>query len=167
MFIYGKTASNAIAVMSYLAAMAPQRVRSAVIAKERDISPVFTAKLLTQLAGAGLVSGQPGPGGGYTLAKPPAAIRLLDVVTLFEQIDERSRCPYGAHWCGNGAPCPLHDTITDMVDRNRSYLQETLLSVFQAPVPVPKPPLKSRKLPARPPAAVTQRRRRGNPSNPP
>lgn len=167
MFIYGKTASNAIAVMSYLAATAPQRVRSAVIAKARDISPVFTAKLLTQLAGAGLVSGQPGPGGGYTLAKPPAEIRLMDVVTLFEQIDERSRCPYGAHWCGKGAPCPLHDTITDMIATNRNYLQNTRLSVFQPPAPTPQPPPTRRKKTARQPAASTKRRRCGHSSKQP
>ena len=131
MFTYGKTATNAIAVMSYLAAKAPHRVGSAVIGKERDISPVFTAKLLSRLAGAGFLNSQPGPGGGYALTKDPAKIRLIEIVALFEQIDESSRCPFGATWCGHGAPCPLHDTIIDLGDRNRRFLEETRLSVFQ------------------------------------
>ena len=136
MFIYGKTATNAIAVISYLAGVAPRRVGSAEIAKARQISPVHTAKLLTQLARAGLLNGQPGPGGGYVLAVPPDEIRLIDIVTLFEQINERSPCPFGPDWCENGAPCPLHDAISDMMERSRRYLEETRLSVF---VPAEKP----------------------------
>lgn len=62
MYLYGKTASNAIAVMSYLAACPGQIVGSAEIAEARGISRALTAKLLTQLSSAGLVQGQPGPG---------------------------------------------------------------------------------------------------------
>ncbi len=130
MFIYGRTASNAIAIMSYLAEIAPRRIGSGAIAKARQITPVLTAKLLTQLAGAGFLNGQPGPGGGYMLIRHPDDIRLIDVVTLFEQIDEISRCPFGANWCGKGAPCPLHDRISELTEKNRRYLEETRLSVF-------------------------------------
>jgi len=139
MFIYGKTATNAIAVMSYVAAEAPRRVGSAVIAKSRNISAVLTAKLLTQLASAGYLSGQPGPGGGYTLIKAANEIRLIDIVGLFEQIDNSSRCPFGAEWCGKQAPCPLHDSITGLTERNRRFLEKTYLSVFQ-----PKPASRKR-----------------------
>src|SRR6185369_9079038 len=76
-FIYGKTAANAISVMSYLAADPSRRAGSGEIAAARGISQALTAKLLTQLASAGLVSGQPGPGGGYTLAKPARKISLM------------------------------------------------------------------------------------------
>lgn len=140
MLTYGKTASNAIAVMSYLVANAPHRVGSEVIGKERGISKVFTAKLLSQLARAGFLSSQPGPGGGYALLKDPAEIRLIEIVALFEQIDQSSRCPFGSGWCGHGETCPLHHTIIDLVDRNRSFLEDTRLSVFQqASVPATKP----------------------------
>ena len=140
MFIYDKTATNAIAVMSYLAAEETRRVGSATIAKARNISPVFTAKLLTQLASAGFLAGQPGPGGGYRLIKKARDIRLIDIVALFEQIDNSSRCPFGAGWCGNEAPCPLHDTITRMTATNRRFLEQTRLSVFQTKAEAAKPP---------------------------
>ena len=140
MFIYGKTATNAIAVMSYVAAEAPRRVGSAVIAETRKISPVLTAKLLTQLAAAGFVSGRPGPGGGYTLAKDAADIRLIDIVALFEQIDNSSRCPFGSEWCGSRTPCPLHDSIIGLTERNRRFLEETRLSVFHKKPVASKPP---------------------------
>jgi Rrf2 family iron-sulfur cluster assembly transcriptional regulator len=130
MFIYGKTASNAIAVMSYLAERPGQRVGSGEIAGARSIPRPLTAKLLTQLAAAGLVAGQPGPHGGYRLAKPPGAIRLSDIIRLFEQTELPSLCPFGPGWCGHGTPCPLHDRIAAMVEDSRRFIEETTLAIF-------------------------------------
>jgi len=131
MFIYGKTATNGIAVMSYLAGVAPRRACSEEIAKARFISRTLTAKLLTQLSGVGLVTGQPGPGGGYTLGKAAAEIRLLDIVGLFGHQDVSSPCPFGSQWYGNNAPCPMHDSISQLMATNRRFLEDTNLSVFQ------------------------------------
>ncbi len=130
MFFYGKTTSKAIAVMSYLAEDPARRAGSTEIAEARDLAKPLTAKLLTQLSMAGLVTGQPGPGGGYALAKPADRICLMDIVSLFEQTVTPSLCPFGPNWCGTGDPCPLHDTLTEMVKANRQFLEETNLSVF-------------------------------------
>jgi len=133
MFIYGKTASNAIAVMSYLAARPGRRAGSGEIAEARSISQPLTAKLLTQLAAAGLVDGQPGPGGGYTLARPAKTITLASIIRLFEQTELPSLCPFGPEWCGHGEPCPLHDAICALVENNRRFIEETSLAVFSPP----------------------------------
>lgn len=130
MFIYGKTAANAIAVMSYLATDPTRRAGSGEIAEARGISRALTAKLLTQLASAGLVSGQPGPGGGYTLAKPAETVCLFDIVSLFEQTSSNTNCPFGEGWCGVGIPCPLHDTIVGMIANNKAFIEKTTLKVF-------------------------------------
>jgi Rrf2 family transcriptional regulator, iron-sulfur cluster assembly transcription factor len=130
MFIYGKTATNAIAVMSYLVGVSPRRAGSEEIANARHISRTLTAKLLTQLSAAGLVMGQPGPGGGYTLGHRADEIRLMDIVSLFSSVGESSPCPFGSGWCGVGAPCPLHDTISGLMAYHRAFLEDTRLSVF-------------------------------------
>ncbi len=130
MFIYGKTASNAIAIMSYLAERPTHRAGSGEIAKSRSISKALTAKLLTQLAAAGLVKGTPGPGGGYMIGKKPEEISLLQIVQLFEQTTTPSICPFGHNWCGNREPCPLHDTIVRMIEKNQRFLEDTRMSVF-------------------------------------
>jgi len=131
MFIYGKTAANAVSVMSYLAAEADRHAGSAEIAESRDLSRALTAKLLTQLAAAGLVKGTPGPGGGYTLARQAEQIRLIDIVSIFGQIEPPSLCPFGPNWCGVGEPCPLHDTIQDLLETNRNFIETTTLAIFQ------------------------------------
>lgn len=131
MFIYGKTATNGIAVMSYLAGVAPRRAGSEEIARARFISRTLTAKLLTQLSGVGLVTGQPGPGGGYTLAKAASDIHLIDIVGLFSHFEENSPCPFGSSWCGNHDPCPLHDSISNLMVQHRRFLEDTNLAVFQ------------------------------------
>lgn len=131
MFIYGKTSANAIAVMSFLAAAnSESRSGSAEIAEARGISQPLTAKLLTRLATAGLVKGQPGPGGGYALARPAEEIRLLDIASLFEQTESPALCPFGHDWCGKGEPCPLHDRIAELQTAGRKFLEETRLSLF-------------------------------------
>jgi len=146
MFIYGKTSANAIAVMSYLAADPGRRAGSKEIAESRGISVALTAKLLTQLAAAGLVTGQPGPGGGYTLAKPAGKICLMDIASLFEQTEPPSLCPFGHNWCGKGDPCPLHGTITDMVEANRRFMNDTRLAIFQSKNRTPKRKRKVRRV---------------------
>ena len=135
MFVYGKTAANAIAVMSFLAEKPGDRAGSGEIAEARKISHALTAKLLTQLAAAGLVKGQPGPGGGYTLARDAKDISLLQIVVLFEQTGKPPLCPFGHDWCGQREPCPLHDAIVGMMERNQQFLEETRLSVFQTRTP--------------------------------
>lgn len=132
MFIYGKMASNAIAVMSYLAANPAKQAGSKEIAEARGISQALTAKLLTRLATAGLVTGRPGPGGGYRIAKSPDNICLADIVHLFEQATLPSLCPFGHNWCGIKAPCPLHDPIARLVKQNQEFIQTTRLSAFES-----------------------------------
>ncbi len=132
MLLYGKTAAKAIAVMSYLAEHPRELVGSAEIAENRGISHALTAKLLTQLSAAGLIQGQPGPRGGYRLVRDASEINLMSIVTLFEQTKSPSLCPFGANWCGQGEPCPLHDELISLQQHCSDFLQTTRLSVFQS-----------------------------------
>jgi len=133
MFPYGKTASNAISAMSYLAERYGDdhaKASSASIAVDRKISKPLVAKVLTILSQAELVAGSPGPGGGYYLAKHPSGIRLIEIVRLFEKVESESRCPFGPHWCGNKENCPLHDQLVSLNETGTRFLFETTLEVF-------------------------------------
>lgn len=134
MLKYGKTSQNAISAMSYLAEVydgGETRLSSQDIADKRKLPKPIIAKLLVILSQAGLVSGAPGPRGGYALAKSPKEISLFEIVDQFEKTGDRLMCPFGPDWCGNREPCPLHDELADMDKRLMGFLEKTNLSVFK------------------------------------
>ncbi len=54
------------------------------IAKRRDIPVQFLESLFATLRRAGILQSQRGVRGGYTFARPPAEITVLEVVELLE-----------------------------------------------------------------------------------
>jgi Rrf2 family protein len=130
MYVYGKMAAKAVSIISYL--VAKGRAGSIEIAQARKISPALTAKLLTHLATAGFVKGQPGPHGGYSLNRAAKSIRLYDIAAIFESMDLPSLCPYGEGWCGTGERCPLHDRFQAIFRQQERFMKNTRLSVFAA-----------------------------------
>ena len=101
---YGKTAQNAIAAMSLMAEVycdaPPVRLSSLQIAEQRNLTKPVVAKVLTVLSQAGLVTGSPGPHGGYRLSKPPEQISLFDICVQFDRLEDSLICPLGKDWCG-------------------------------------------------------------------
>ena len=79
------------------------RISSAVIQREMQIPKAFMARIVAQLAQAGLVNTFPGRDGGLSLPRPPEAITLLEVVEAFEgrlllsdclQVKGEDDCPF-------------------------------------------------------------------------
>ncbi len=131
----GKTAQNAIAIMSYLAKCYSDKagpVNSQQASEARKISKALTAKILTTLSSSGYVNGSKGPGGGYSLAKSPETISLMDVARCFELQNNEMMCPCGEGWCGNHEPCPLHDQIHQIQDKTEKFLNENNFGGFTA-----------------------------------
>ncbi len=133
MIRYGKSTQNAIAAMSRLAEVygSDERLSSLDIAKTRGIPQTLAAKLLTQLSQANLVSGAPGPRGGYALARPPAEVTLMDIAKVFERVNDRINCPFGPGWCGNNKPCPIHDQLLELDSQVEKFLESTTLECFE------------------------------------
>ncbi len=135
MIRFGKLAQTAIAAMSVLAERydgGETKLSSADIAAERQLPQPIVAKVLTTLSSLGLVDGTRGPGGGYWLKKKPTEISLMDIVAEFERAEDTIMCPFGPNWCGNGDPCPMHDSLVEMTDQWHAYLEGTSLQIFHA-----------------------------------
>lgn len=132
---YSKMAQNAIAAMSYLAERygagggAPL-LRSAEIAEARGLSQTLVAKILTILSQAGLVEGVPGPNGGYRLQSEPGKVSFFDVVRLFDRVNETFPCPFGADYCPNEKPCPVHDEMVAMRETLDAFLKQAHFGKF-------------------------------------
>ena len=138
---YGKTAQHAIAAASLLAQVYHEKIKlsSIDIAKERGLPKPVVAKVLTVLSQAGIVTGAPGPGGGYCLAKPPEKITLADVAECFDRQQEAVSCPFGPTYCGTGNPCPLHHQLTAIRDRLVQFLKTNTLASFAKTVKQKRP----------------------------
>ncbi|MBT2543422.1 Rrf2 family transcriptional regulator [Streptomyces sp. ISL-44] len=76
-----------------LAWSGPDRAVSAArLAAWHDLPAAYLNKQLQALARAGIVTSAPGPRGGFRLARPLAAISLMDVVAAVEGPEEAFRC---------------------------------------------------------------------------
>ena len=133
--MYGKQTECAIAAVSRLAELydgGETRASAAQIASARGLQHPRVAKCLATLSQAGLVSGAPGPGGGFTLSRPPEGIRLQDVFRLFERERDHEICPFGGGKCGVGEGCPLHDRLAAVRLAMAEFLEQTTFEVFRA-----------------------------------
>ena len=70
----------------------PQRhIPAVVIAEKYGVSPHHLAKVLAELAHAGIVESVRGVGGGYRFAGNIRRITLMDVIALFEDLGAAAR----------------------------------------------------------------------------
>ena len=130
--MHGKATETAIAAMGYLAERydgGSTKVSAAEIAKQRGLQRPFVSKVLTELARAELVVGHRGPGGGFTLTRPPDTIYLHEVNQLFER-SSGDACPFGGGICGIGEKCPLHDMFAQVRRATDQILHSTTFAVF-------------------------------------
>jgi Rrf2 family protein len=133
--MYGKQTECAIAVMSRLAEVYDKgrtRLSANDLADARGLQRPRVAKCLASLSQAGLVSGAPGPGGGFALADHPRRIFLRNVFDLFERYRDHEICPFGGGKCGVGISCPLHDRLASVHKATNEFLDRTSFEVFRA-----------------------------------
>ena len=135
--MYGKQAETVIAALSRLAEVwdgGRTRLSSAEIADQRGLPRAMVAKILSTLSQAGLVQGNPGPGGGYALSRAPSEISLRSPYELFEREDRSANCPFGGGVCGIGEPCALHNRLVQMQASVKKLLDDTTLEIFRKAV---------------------------------
>lgn len=132
--MYGKATETAIGVMTRLAEVydgGQTRVSAIEIADNRRLARPFVGKILTSLSQAGLVVGARGPGGGFTLSRPPREIRLHEIYRIFEREDAGNNCPFGGGTCGLGNACALHDKLVRVREEMDRVLHGTTLEEFR------------------------------------
>jgi Rrf2 family protein len=121
-----KTAEYALRATVWLA-QSPQEPASADdLAEVTQVPRRYLHKVLQDLVRAGLVRSQPGPGGGYALAKLPEKIAILDVVNAVAPLERIRHCPLGLP--SHTRLCPLHKEL----DKVYAHAEEALRRVTLA-----------------------------------
>src|SRR6202011_5857876 len=133
-------------------------VHATEIAQRQAIPEPYLEQLLLALRRAALVRSYRGPGGGYTLTRPPAAISLADIVAALEgpvvppeeglhdaeEGPDPLTCPIRDAW--HLATAPMRRILDGMaleilvdrqreIDRKRAIESESDASAAPAPLP--------------------------------
>ena len=104
-----RAADYAVRIMVHLAALPPgSRPNRAAVAAAGDIPEHFVAKILQSLARAGLIDSQRGMNGGFTLARSPEEVTLLEVVEAIEGPTRLNACLIPGDSCKRKEWCPAH-----------------------------------------------------------
>lgn len=110
----------AIRALLYLAT-ASDRIPASRIAVEANVPPRLLARILADLARAGLVASKAGRDGGAALARPAATITLRDIVEAVEGPFSVSSCILENRACGGASHCLMHDA---WIVAQRALLEE-------------------------------------------
>ena len=133
--LYSRPCEYAIRTVGYLARVGPEkRVQAQEIAVEEGIPAPFLAKVLQQLARSSLVNSFKGPGGGFSLSRPPREISLYEIFRVVDGVEDLDRCAVGLAECNDSAPCPLHDTWKSVRVHLLQYLKKTNLEEMASAV---------------------------------
>lgn len=147
------TTQYALRALTRLAALPPgEAMLGRDLAQAADVPANYLSKVLLALRNAGLLTTARGSGGGYRLLKNPEAIRLVDVVGIFDAPQTKPTCLLGKGICSDDDSCSAHSVWPDVHCAYLQFLESTTLADISPPV-VPS----SVSVPGRP-AAVRDKR---------
>jgi Rrf2 family protein len=104
-----KTAEYALRAVVWLAREPDQPASADCVAEHTQVPRRYLHKVLQDLVAEKLVRSQPGPGGGYALARSPTRITILDVVNAVAPLERIRRCPL--ELSSHTRLCPLHKEL--------------------------------------------------------
>lgn len=131
--IYSSACEYAIRAMAYLVGSEDgKRILAREVSESENIPGPFLGKVFQTLVKGGLLVSTKGPGGGFSLAKDPKVITLLDIYSVVDGINDLERCAAGLSECLDDTPCPLHDSWKPIKAKIRSYLETTTLEQMAA-----------------------------------
>jgi len=122
------TGEYALRAVVHLSRGDPQKPASASeIALATKVPQAYLQKILRTLSQQGLLTAQRGMGGGFMLAKPPAAISVLDVLKVCDSGPCRiEHCPLGIP--GHTHLCSLHHLIDQQTEGVESVFASTSIA---------------------------------------
>jgi Rrf2 family protein len=123
--MFSQTVEYALRAMNYLAMNREEPANSETIAARTRVPAGYLSKVMRDLVVAELVVSQRGPKGGFSLARTPDQIAILDIVDAVDPIRRIEGCPLGDP--NHTELCPLHTRIDEALALIRKTLASTSL----------------------------------------
>jgi Rrf2 family transcriptional regulator, nitric oxide-sensitive transcriptional repressor len=125
--MFSQTNEYALRVITYLAIHPEKPAKNADIAQITLVPPGYLYKVLQTLDRAGLVRGQRGMHGGFTLARPADQISVLDVINAVDPLPRVRICPL--HIEGHAIHlCALHKRMDQAFSRVEDAFAKTSIA---------------------------------------
>ncbi|TWU07168.1 HTH-type transcriptional regulator CymR [Symmachiella macrocystis] len=125
-----QTVEYALRAIVCLANESPSAQTNVQIAKVTKVPAAYLSKVMASLNRAGLVHSQRGPNGGFTLAKKPDELALLEVVNAVDPIRRIETCPLDLPGHGTRL-CPLHRRMDNAIKTvEQAFANTTLAEVL-------------------------------------
>ena len=123
------TTDYAIRIVCYLAKK-QQMISAAELAQELQVPISYIPKVTKQLKKAKIIAAMEGTHGGYSLAKKPEDISLLDVIASTESTMAINRCMEKDGFCSRNAAdtCKIHKIFLDLQNTYNNRLENILIS---------------------------------------
>jgi Rrf2 family protein len=122
-----RTTEYAIRAALWLAGRAAGAVSAREIARETRVPAGYLAKILQSLGRAGIVRAQPGPGGGFCLARPPEQVHVVDVMDAIRPLRPIENCPLGLAEHAERL-CPYHARLNQAMEAVQSVFSGCTLA---------------------------------------
>ncbi len=104
------------------------------LAQAAEIPPNYLAKILLALKNAGLLGTARGSRGGYWLVRPPESIHLIEIVSLFDQLQTPQPCVIGERdQCNDENPCQAHERWRKIRKDYMEFLEGTTIADLANP----------------------------------
>lgn len=99
------------------------------LAAMTKVPPSYLYKILTALRRAGILAGSRGSRGGYSLAREPGDVRLIDAVSLFEIVRPNDACLLGElDRCDDENPCSAHRDWKNVQQTYNEFLKSRTIA---------------------------------------
>jgi len=121
----GRYATRAMLDLAVHYGGGPINVRD--ISCRQEISGRYLEQLLTPLRAAGLVRTTRGPHGGFTLARPPSGIRLIEIIQIMEGSTAPVECIDDAGTCPRSESCVTRGVWEEVRNATDQVLKSTTL----------------------------------------
>jgi Rrf2 family protein len=128
-----EAASLAIHAAGILAGTDGGQASAEAMAEALGVSKSHLVKVLQRLAKAGLVRSSRGPGGGYSLTRPPQEVSIKEVYEMVEGPMDVDTCAMAVPTCGR-ASCILGDLFCKVGREVSEQLEKMTIADFSTSV---------------------------------
>jgi Rrf2 family protein len=122
-----QTAEYALRAAVWLADHADGPVRVGELASALKVPKNYLSKTMHQMARAGVLASVRGKNGGFTLARKPTSIKLIDIVRPFDPMMDRQGCVLGRPSCSDANPCGAHERWKAVMQTTMTFFSQTTL----------------------------------------